>query len=467
MPQTILACGYDGIYRTTDGGLTWSHVYSAYPCVNASDADNKTYALVNSGSGTWSLIKSVDQGLTWAPAGSQSWSGFDYTGTEFNGYDYAGVINMGNNTLLVYTTSGIDKSTNDESGPWTTIYGGITGNQIVNTKDGNAVITSGYGFPPNLGLYFDISNYGSSISTVSPLPASPSYPFMTYCYGYQSIGGTQKVAVGDFLDVGTIFPTDTYGIIIHTTDNWATTTYTKLGYQQQIRAITTLSTGRLLSAAAYPSQIHYSDDNGITWTLLSTVPSIFPEALIEDDPGIVLGAYASGGIYRSSDGGATWAPVLTKNMRSFEVVEGPPISADFYAIPTSGKKDLTVDFYDLSSGDPTGWSWDFGDGSTGSTNQNPQHVYTIPGIYTVTLTITKASSIDTETKTDYITVTFRLYTIDEAIDTSYPEKRIMPIEGTAAYLFFRDSNGVRATLTSSTVEDSGFRRNEGPTLVFD
>ena len=49
------------------------------------------------------------------------------------------------------------------------------------------------------------------------------------------------------------------------------------------------------------------------------------------------------------------------------------------------------------------WSWNFGDGST-STLQNPSHVYTIAGTYTVSLTVGNGSSTDTETKTSYITV---------------------------------------------------------------
>ncbi len=38
----------------------------------------------------------------------------------------------------------------------------------------------------------------------------------------------------------------------------------------------------------------------------------------------------------------------------------------------------------------SGWSWNFGDGTT-STLQNPNHIYTTPGEYTITLTVTTAS----------------------------------------------------------------------------
>lgn len=40
-----------------------------------------------------------------------------------------------------------------------------------------------------------------------------------------------------------------------------------------------------------------------------------------------------------------------------------------------------------TSGTITNWNWNFGDGSPGSTTQNPAHTYTTPGTYDVTLTI--------------------------------------------------------------------------------
>ncbi len=63
----------------------------------------------------------------------------------------------------------------------------------------------------------------------------------------------------------------------------------------------------------------------------------------------------------------------------------------------------TVNFTDNSTGIPTSWSWDFGDGSPASTLQNPSHSYAAPGVYTVTLTATNAQGNCTTTLT--ITVT--------------------------------------------------------------
>ncbi len=78
--------------------------------------------------------------------------------------------------------------------------------------------------------------------------------------------------------------------------------------------------------------------------------------------------------------------------------------ADFSGTPTSGDAPLTVDFTDLSTGNPSSWSWDFGDGGS-SDVQNPSYEYTGAGIFTVSLTASNACGSDQEIKAGYITVT--------------------------------------------------------------
>ncbi len=84
-------------------------------------------------------------------------------------------------------------------------------------------------------------------------------------------------------------------------------------------------------------------------------------------------------------------------------VPSPPPVAEFSGTPTTGDTPLSVDFTDFSTNNPTTWSWNFGDTNT-STAQNPSHIYTNPGTYTVSLTVSNSSGNDTITKTEYITV---------------------------------------------------------------
>ncbi len=82
--------------------------------------------------------------------------------------------------------------------------------------------------------------------------------------------------------------------------------------------------------------------------------------------------------------------------------------------PTSGDAPLKVQFTDKSTGGPTMWKWDFGDGvmpmttcsGSGCDNvANPYHTYLDPGTYTVTLTASNQNGCsDTEVKQKYITV---------------------------------------------------------------
>ena len=54
-----------------------------------------------------------------------------------------------------------------------------------------------------------------------------------------------------------------------------------------------------------------------------------------------------------------------------------------------------VNFTDTTEPSPTSWTWDFGDPASGAANssnvQNPTHIYSTSGQYTVTLTVTGGS----------------------------------------------------------------------------
>lgn len=60
------------------------------------------------------------------------------------------------------------------------------------------------------------------------------------------------------------------------------------------------------------------------------------------------------------------------------------VETDFIYVTESAS--LQVTLTNLSAGGPISWAWDFRDTVT-STLQNPAHIYTTPGVYTVTLTV--------------------------------------------------------------------------------
>ncbi len=77
--------------------------------------------------------------------------------------------------------------------------------------------------------------------------------------------------------------------------------------------------------------------------------------------------------------------------------------ASFTGSPLSGCSPLIVSFQDQSTGAPTYWNWNFGNGNT-SILQNPAASYFTPGTYTVTLTVGNNVSSSTLTRTQYVTV---------------------------------------------------------------
>jgi Flp pilus assembly protein TadG len=82
-------------------------------------------------------------------------------------------------------------------------------------------------------------------------------------------------------------------------------------------------------------------------------------------------------------------------------VTAPPAPvADFTWAPASPTAGETITFDPSSStGDPTGWQWDFdGDGIADSTIQNPTHVFTA-GSHPVTLTVINLTGVGSRIKT--------------------------------------------------------------------
>jgi PKD repeat protein len=73
-----------------------------------------------------------------------------------------------------------------------------------------------------------------------------------------------------------------------------------------------------------------------------------------------------------------------------------PLSASFSFSPLNPSPGQAVQFTDLSSGNPTSWSWVFGDPSSGPVNvsalPNPSHVYMAAGTYTPMLTVSNANT---------------------------------------------------------------------------
>jgi PKD repeat protein len=119
--------------------------------------------------------------------------------------------------------------------------------------------------------------------------------------------------------------------------------------------------------------------------------------------------YSAPGIYSvklvfSNDAGEVFTA-----LRSEFITVYSDLITDFVLSPTGTlSAPIRVDFTDLSQNEPHQWFWDFGDGTT-STSQHPQHLYTNSGTFTVSLTVSNdfgsgGQSSATVTKTNCVVI---------------------------------------------------------------
>lgn len=154
----------------------------------------------------------------------------------------------------------------------------------------------------------------------------------------------------------------------------------------------------------------------------------------------LIGSYTgtnlpNGGIV-SSTGGAMTVEQVTNNFgtragfkATWQCSAGPAPTANFSIDdPTTCSGFITLT--DLSTGNPTAWSWDFGDGAT-STLQNPTHQYTSPGAYTVKLTASNSNGNNTATQINAVVIS--------------PSNICMPLSG----------EGLTITECNSILSDNG------------
>ena len=99
------------------------------------------------------------------------------------------------------------------------------------------------------------------------------------------------------------------------------------------------------------------------------------------------------------------------------------LRADFTATPTKACAPVFISFHDASTGNPSSWKWDLGNGTI-SLLRNPSTTYFNPGKYTIKLVIKQGNLVDSVVKTSYITVYALPKPLFTASDTTgcYPLK---------------------------------------------
>jgi outer membrane protein assembly factor BamB len=128
---------------------------------------------------------------------------------------------------------------------------------------------------------------------------------------------------------------------------------------------------------------------------------------------------------------------------------GTPPRAWFTASPMTGYEPLAVRFTDRSVGMPTGWQWDFGDGSTAS-EKNPVHTYTAAGRYTITLRVTSSGGSSSYSSFVWVREEIVVPTV-----TPSPTSTLQP--GRAPIALFTVSRGFGLVPTTVQFTDRSFK----------
>jgi PKD repeat protein len=144
----------------------------------------------------------------------------------------------------------------------------------------------------------------------------------------------------------------------------------------------------------------------------------------------------------------------------------PPVSpipsAAFTFAPGTPMTGQIVSFTDTSTGSPTAWSWTFGDDMT-STLQNPDHVYSAAGTFTVTLTASntggsnKASqTVTVNPSSSVVSGSFRgSVLLGSPTETSIKANVVSPDQSGTVWLKYGTSPGTYDKQTAPTALSAG------------
>jgi PKD repeat protein len=194
------------------------------------------------------------------------------------------------------------------------------------------------------------------------------YPQLTFDVAYQQFYGN---------------PVDSL-IVYYSTD--CGQTYTRAGYQKGGPSL------RTASGSTFPFVPNSSQWRKETVSLSTLVGQ--PSVLLKFERGVSPAPFL---------GASNYLYIDNINVSNTPL---PPV-ADFTSNTTTVCAGDSIFFTDLSTNDPTSWSWTFGGGASPATSsdKNPRVRYTTAGTYNVTLVATNSTGSSTPvTKTSYITV---------------------------------------------------------------
>lgn len=168
-----------------------------------------------------------------------------------------------------------------------------------------------------------------------------------------------------------------------------------------------------------------------------------------------IAAATAGGVIKVVVTASTSQSAADIKIAAVEILEAPPVAS--FTVSASTNKGTARTFTDTSSGTPSSWAWDFGDGTT-STVQNPSKTYAVAGTYTVTLIATNSIGASvvystTVTVSSSAAITLGPTTLSNADNGTAYSQALAGAGGTAPYTYsrFEDDSRYYEALTAGTL----------------